>query len=99
MPNFLLDNQPQPPRGPSLPFDLTTQTGSVAASGDVRSPTETELAGTGGRLPDFLSDGHILGHGNTRHRDARIVTSENGTGADSNPERRNLIITVRDFPL
>lgn len=83
-------------RGSALPFDLTTQTGNIATTDDVRSPTETELSGTGGRLPDFLSDGHILGHGNARHRDARIITSENGTGIDANPERRNLIITVSD---
>ncbi|XP_065213680.1 uncharacterized protein LOC135840872 [Planococcus citri] len=93
VPNFLSD-EPHPAQASSLPFDLTTQTGNASACGDVRSPIE--LAASGGRLPDFLSDGHILGHGASRHRDPRIITNDNGSSVDSNLERRNLIATLRE---
>lgn len=94
VPSFAPDER-LPAYGSSLPFDLTTQTSSRAATADVHSPTETERSGAGGRLPDFLADGHILGHGDRRHREAKIVTSENGSDAEaSSSEKHHLIVAV-----
>lgn len=93
VPNFIPNDETQPQPGPSLPFDLTTGASGVACASEVRSPAETELPNTG-RLPDFLSDGHIVGRNNVRYRDNRIEGSENGNSSEVHTERHNLLIMV-----
>lgn len=93
MPNFIPNDEPQSQPGPSLPFDLTTGASGVSCVSEIRSPAETELPNTG-RLPDFLSDGHIVGLNSARSRDNRIEGSEDGNSSEVYNERHNLLIMV-----
>lgn len=94
--NFFQDNRPPMNASSSLPFDLTTHASVVSNACDARSSGDIEPVNSGGgRLPDFLSDGHALAPSNTRHRDAREVQSENSVGLEAHTERQNLISMVR----
>lgn len=93
---FFLDNESEMNAGAALPFDLTTQANVTNSCSEMQSPVETsDLTNSGGRLPDFLSDGHILGHTNPRYRDLGI--SENNSNSDTFTERHNLITMVNIF--
>lgn len=94
--NFFLDREPPANASSSLPFDLTTPTSALRNACDARNSADIEATSSGsGRLPDFLSDSHVLAHNDSRSRDVRATASENNIELEPHTERPNLISAVR----
>lgn len=95
---FFSDREPPANASSSLPFDLTTPTSVLRNACDARSSADIEpVSSGGGRLPDFLSDSHVLAPNDTRNRDVRVAASENNIELEPHTERPNLISMVRIF--
>ncbi|KAK7604444.1 hypothetical protein V9T40_005630 [Parthenolecanium corni] len=89
------DREPQANASSSLPFDLTTPANVLPNACNLRSSANIEPATSGsGRLPDFLSDGHVLAPTDTRHREVRVAASENNIELETT-ERHNLVSMLR----
>lgn len=74
---------------------MTTPANVLPNACNPRSSANIEPATSGGgRLPDFLSDGHVLAPTDTRHREVRVAASENNIELEAT-ERHNLVSMVR----